>query len=182
MDGTNESPAYIMMDEGMKANMLREYLLLILAMRLIKQEDLIIVQCDWLLAKESCDKSKNDWYCFLDLQDSNLEKGIRKIEGILESSSLEENLNINLKNVSIILDNYRDRKFKQKCKHEYLAKIRKTAFAEEWMDLPSLNEVPIWLSLIPGKELKDGLFESLDNEDFVNTIENLNELWIELEG
>ncbi len=181
IDGKNNSLTYSNMDKTTKETRLKEVILLANIINTISNQTLEFVDKDWLLTKS---KNPSEWFAFFSVGNGNLDRAVSSLGNILESAPLNASLNIQLKDITIVLYNYRDRSFKKNDVRNFDTKMYATdnVLEHSIFSSPKLNTVSIQLRLVPGKELEEAYFDLSNSDNIFEFQKGMHDQWIELGG
>lgn len=161
-DGTNKTQRYSKLTTTLKENSLIELITLIIMLTISKNKKMKFEENESLVSKKF--EGMEVLYAFLRLETPKKKSvAIEKLDVIIKSASLKEQLYLMGIDLNVIIQNYNDKRFNKIDSVEVY--VKDSIDIKEFEDEQKLNEVPIIAKLLPGDVMKGDFYDSLEKED-----------------
>ncbi|MCQ6276399.1 hypothetical protein JMM81_15905 [Bacillus sp. V3B] len=176
VEGTNRTQTYYKTSQNKRENTLRELFAFIILLNIIHGETLEFGDTKYFLTKKRSGEKKEIITLLNSGKTLNLNDSIQKLNLIMESADEKEHLFLLDKELKIVLQNYRDRKFNEAEHHALMTKIPIRA-VDGLDDTSDINKVSLPTVIIPGNILEDEWYEFLSLDEFKEFKNEILTIW-----
>jgi hypothetical protein len=171
IDGTIRTNVYTKLGETNREIRLQNLFYVVLMLIIGRNSFLEFTNNNGLLSKK-CSTTK-EIFSFLNLEkQGKLQNGLNKLESIIKSGDLEEQLFLMDKELHVVIQNYNDFTFTSSLKWKYKNENEEKYGIE---NIDKLNKVNLEINIIPGEILKAEFLTYKDEE--TNLQKSLQEVW-----
>ncbi|MDR7078414.1 hypothetical protein J2Y03_003466 [Neobacillus niacini] len=172
IDGTTRTSIYSRLSDSKRETKLQDLFCVILILIIGRDSFLQFSNNNGILLKQC--KNTEKVFSFLSLEKKrNLAFGLQKLESIIQTADLQEQLFLLDKDLSVVLQNYNDREFEVSEKWDINQGV--ILGTQGFQSEAKLNKVPLKANIIPGEMLKADFLDSLDQKTDIQ--ENLKRIW-----